>query len=56
MSDELVWQERSPGEDNWRARNAFDDGTYMAYLAFERWRIYMRDNEPPVVSSDGDVA
>lgn len=35
MSDELVWKRRSKGEDNWRARNAADDGTYIAYLLTE---------------------
>lgn len=29
MSDELVWHRRSKGEDNWRARNGTDDGTYV---------------------------
>ena len=32
MTDELVWQRRKKGEDNWRARSARDDGTYAAYL------------------------
>jgi hypothetical protein len=32
MSDELVWKRRSKGEDNWRARNASDDGMYIVYF------------------------
>lgn len=39
MSDELVWQRRSPGEDNWRAPSAATAGTYAVYV--------MTDYSPP---------
>lgn len=32
MTDDLEWKRRKEGEDNWRARNADDDGTYIVYI------------------------